>query len=118
MIIVLPLPPQQLKPNVRCHWRAKAKATAAYRMDARLAAISEAHRCGHIECLAAATVRIKAYWPTARKMDPDNLIATMKAAFDGMTDALIWLDDRELTLLPVLQDKDSDDPRIEIEVWG
>ena len=117
MTITLPLPPQHLKPNSRSHWRAKAKAVAQYRSDARYAAMAAAYDCQQIECFAAATVRIRAYWPTTRKMDPDNLIASMKAAFDGLTDAGIWLDDRELTLLPCLQDKDAADPRIEIEVW-
>ena len=117
MTITLQLPPQQLKPNGRYHWRAKAAKVAQYRADARYAAMAAAYDCQQAEALSAATVRVRAFWPTVRKMDPDNLLATMKAAFDGFTDAGIWLDDREITFLPSLQDKDAANPRIEIDVW-
>ena len=61
-------------------------------------------------------VTVKAFWPTTRRMDADNLLATMKAAFDGLTDAGIWPDDRECTFLPCQQLKDAANPRIEIQV--
>ena len=116
MIITLDLPPQQLKPNGRHHWRAKAAKVAEYREAACDAAMESAYHYGVMEPIQAPTVRITAYWPTTRRMDPDNLIATMKAAFDGITDAGVWRDDRDVTYLPCVQGKDKENPRIEIEV--
>lgn len=116
MIVTLPLPPQQLKPNVRTHWRAKAAKVAEYRATARDEAMAAAYSYDLTEPVTEATVRVYAYWPTARRMDPDNLLATMKAAFDGVTDAGIWHDDRDVTYLPCFQAKDAANPRIEIEI--
>ena len=36
-----------------------------------------------------------------RRRDKDNLLASLKAAFDGLTDAGVWTDDSEATYLPV-----------------
>lgn len=79
--------------------------------------MAAAYETEQTEPLCIAFVRIVAYWKKAHKMDPDNLIATMKSAIDGITDAGIWIDDRELSFLPCVQDKDADNPRIEIHVF-
>lgn len=116
MIITLPLPAQQLKPNVRCHYMAKAKHVATYRLAAKEAGMIAAYDYDLREPIEKPIVTVAAYWPTARRMDADNLLATMKAAFDGLTDAGIWTDDRECTFLPCHQCKDAANPRIEIQV--
>lgn len=117
LTITLPLPPQQLKPNGRYHYMARHRATSQYRQSAYLAAKSEIARQRPFVAFYKPTARVTAYWRTARTMDPDNLVATMKAAFDGLTDAGVWSDDREVTHLPCVQEKDAENPRIEIEVW-
>ncbi len=114
--VVLPLPPKELKPNARPHHMAKANRVREYRSEARDAAMAAAYDVDLMRQLPAASVRIMAYWPTVRTMDPDNLIATMKSAIDGITDAGIWLDDRDLTYLPPRQAKDADNPRIVIVI--
>jgi hypothetical protein len=45
---------------------------------------------------AKASVHIDARFPTARHPDPDNFIASLKSAFDGVADAGIVADDRGL----------------------
>lgn len=117
MTITLPLPPKQLKPNGRYHYMAKHRATSQYREWAYLAAQSAIAHNRPFVGIRKPTARVTAYWRTTRKMDGDNLLATMKAAFDGLTDAGIWTDDREVTHLPCVQCKDAANPRIEIEVF-
>ena len=118
LTITLPLPPQRLKPNVRSHHMAKAKAVATYREIAMLAACeSVCSVFGYVSPSELSVVRLHAFWPTVRRMDADNLLATMKAAFDGFTDAGLWTDDRQVAFLPSQQSKDKDNPRIEVDVW-
>ena len=116
MTITLPLPPQQLKPNSRHHWRAKAAKVAQYRSDACYAAKAAAYDHDQRAPIESPSVQVRAYWRTVRVMDPDNLLATMKAAFDGITDAGVWRNDRTLTHLPCIQAKDAANPRIEIVI--
>ena len=117
LTITLPLPPQRLKPNVRSHHMAKAKAVATYRETACDNAMEAAYHFDVRQACSIAVVRLHAFWPTVRRMDADNLLATMKAAFDGFTDAGLWTDDRQVAFLPSQQSKDKDNPRIEVDVW-
>lgn len=63
-----------------------------------------------------AVVSIRYYNKTARTIDRDNIIASLKAAFDGFTDAGIWDDDRDSIYLPPQRFKDAEKPRVEIEI--
>jgi crossover junction endodeoxyribonuclease RusA len=85
--VELPWPPKVLSPNARIHWARKAKATGAVRFEAKWSV------------LAARGTVVKPKWPAAaltiefrppdkRRRDMDNLIASMKAATDGIADAL------------------------------
>ena len=116
LTVTLELPPQNVRPNSRPHWRAKAKAVQDYRAKA-LAAAQEALGGKYPPYLEAALVHIKFYNKTARKMDGDNIIASMKSAIDGLTDAGIFDDDREVMYLPPLREKDKDNPRIELLIF-
>ena len=91
--ISLPVPAKQLSPNARCHFMAKARITKQARATAAAMA------------LAALSTRpqwkratVKAVWsfPDARRRDLDNLQASCKAYLDGLVDAGIIEDDREL----------------------
>ncbi len=90
MTIVLAWPDKVLSPNSRVHWSKRAAATKA----ARTAAFY----------LTRAAVTIKPTWdrvalsvtfcpPDKRRRDMDGMIASMKAAQDGISDA-IGIDDR------------------------
>lgn len=111
MIVTLPLPLKNLSPNSRCHWRAKAAAVKAYRFAAKAAAWKLGGKP-----LEAAQVQCKFYFRDVRRRDNDNLLASMKSAFDGLVDAGVFVDDNQLTHLPVEQAKDSKNPRVEIHI--
>lgn len=116
MIVTLPLPHQNLKPNRPSHRMAKAESIAIYRAIARDEAMAAAYSHDIREPYKDAVVQVRAYWKTVVMMDPDNLLATMKSALDGLTDAGIWRDDRDVMYLPCVQEKDAENPRIEIVV--
>lgn len=129
LTIELPLPPQELRPNARVHWAKKARKVKEYRNRSKwvaLHAIGERGDLafgdpdGEVVCpfpIEQPTVRVTMLNKTARKMDQDNLIASMKSAMDGLTDAGVWTDDREVTILSPIRGKDATNPRIIIEIW-
>jgi crossover junction endodeoxyribonuclease RusA len=98
--IYLPLPPESLKPNARVHWRTKAKATKFYRETARWAA-----HAPHPAAWKSAEIQAHFRFKQDRRRDRDNLLASLKAAFDGLVDARLLADDSGLTHLPVTFEK-------------
>lgn len=93
----LPYPAAALWPNSRAHWSTKARATKHQRHAAHIigrTAPPTARHQRHPRILAE-------FWcPGHRGPDPDNATAALKATLDGLTDAGLWEDDRELTILP------------------
>ena len=89
IVIDLPLPPKELHPNARPHWRAKARATKLARGEARLVASTVRPAVP----LVSATYKLEFRLP--RKQDPDNLDAWCKAYRDGLVDAGILIDDAD-----------------------
>jgi crossover junction endodeoxyribonuclease RusA len=112
--ITIPLPERALSPNTRVHWSRKAKAVKRYRRLA-WAASFDATPCTP-ERWAKASVAIVAYYPTRRHPDPDNLIASLKAAFDGIADAGIVANDRGLWPERPAIFTDRTRPRIELTI--
>ena len=56
----------------------------------------------------AANVQIEVTPPDRRRRDKDNLLASLKAAFDGAQDAGLIADDSGLTYLPItIQEPDK-----------
>ena len=93
LTIELPWPDSRLSPNARLHWTRKAPITAKARADAHLLALEAAgYRLGAIRAdLAgdqAIDLTITFYPPDARHRDDDGMIASFKAARDGIADAL------------------------------
>lgn len=99
----LPLPPDELKPNSRSHWRQKAKKTQEYRGETFMIAHGLLVKSGMVNkpMLDKAVVQVEFYHKTSRLQDSDNIIASLKAAIDGLTSAGILNDDNNLTWLPV-----------------
>lgn len=102
-------PPMELSPNARLGWQARHEAKCAYRDCAYLATRSEAHWCdawfpgedGPIP------YRVTIGWGKGRKtMDPDNAVAALKAAIDGVARALGIDDKRMVASGPVRQVRD------------
>ncbi len=112
MIVVLPLPPRELSPNARPHWAVKARAVRRYREAAYLSSLAE--RPVHPLPLARVTSRF--FFRTRRRRDRDNLLASLKPAFDGIADAKVITNDAGMIHMPVEQYVDRTDPRVEIAV--
>jgi Holliday junction resolvase RusA-like endonuclease len=112
MVIVLPLPPRELSPNARPHWAAKARAVRQYRETAYLSALAECRA----RPLRVARVTARFYFRTQRRRDRDNLLASLKPAFDGIADAGVVANDAGMIHMPVEQYVDRIDPRVEIAV--
>ena len=103
--IDLPHPPRILHPNARPHYMAKARATRTYRNMARVAALAA---CGGSQLWAAASVKVIATYKDARRRDRDGILSSLKAAFDGLADAWVVLDDADFTYEPVEVRKGKD----------
>ena len=101
--ITLPMPHKHLSPNSRCHWAQKANAKRNQREAARhfiLSGILEAE-LNPLDPWRTADVSIIVTAPDKRRRDKDNILASLKAAFDGAQDAGLVADDSGLTYLPI-----------------
>lgn len=85
MVVTLPWPDKRLSPNARLHWATKARATKASRNEALWAFWAAGARKLKI---GAPKITMTFCPPDRRRRDRDNLIASMKAATDGIADAL------------------------------
>ena len=87
--IELPWPAKVLSPNARVHWAVKSKAV-------KLSRAAAFYFVRAVERAALPWDRVKVRMeflpPDKRRRDRDNLIASMKAATDGIADA-IGIDD-------------------------
>ena len=99
--ISLPLPDRCLSPNARTHWATKARATKRLRSLARDAASLAIGATGDALPFATARVRVVYRVRDRRRRDRDNMLAALKAAFDGIADAGVVVDDAALVYLPV-----------------
>lgn len=114
--ITLPLPDRKLSPNARCHWRVKAKCVKNSRIDSGMATMAAMREFKLCIAFRKATVQARFYVKDAwRKRDGDNLNASLKSVLDGLADAGLLLNDRDITLLPpeVLEGADQ---RLELVV--
>ncbi|MFN0127083.1 MAG: hypothetical protein ACKV19_10420 [Verrucomicrobiales bacterium] len=92
--IEMPHPPRPLFPNSREHWSRKAQATRIYR---RLAAVRASAQMGSVRPRWV-KARVLVEWHAQGKThpDPDAVVSSMKAAFDGLQDAEVIINDRGL----------------------
>ena len=113
LTITIPLPPKEVRNNARVHWTKKARAVKQYRYEAYWAA---REAMGIVLNWKKAKVHITAYFPTARHLDPTNLIDALKPAFDGLEDAGVIVNDKNLwPERPVIVTKDKR-PRVELTI--
>lgn len=93
MRVILPWPDKRLSPNARLHFRAVAAVKAKAREDAAWLTY-EAMPCGakevrqHFAGTGPISYQVTFYPPDKRHRDDDNMIASFKAARDGIADAL------------------------------
>lgn len=113
MRIVLRPPPKELSPNARGgHPAKKARPVREYRQHAW----AEARRNGVPPHFLRARVQVTYYAATDRGRDGDNFLATMKPAFDGIADAGVVANDKQMVHEPVRFEIDRKYPRVEIEI--
>jgi Holliday junction resolvase RusA-like endonuclease len=65
-----------------------------------------------------ATCQVSAFYAVNRRRDADNLIASLKSAFDGIADNGVIANDSGLIHLPAIIGRDPRNPRIEITITG
>jgi len=90
MIITLPWPDPSLSPNRKNgrHWSAVHNAKGKRLVDARLLVLAEMRKTGYTPPAGAFGLSITFHAPDKRRRDLDNLLAAMKADFDGISQAL------------------------------
>lgn len=115
--ITLPLPDKVLSPNARCHWAVKSKATRSLRELSKWSTFAETSKLGGMKkSWRTATVQARFYFRDKRRRDTDNMLASLKAAFDGLKDSGLIVDDSGLTHLPVQVAVDKANPRVELTI--
>lgn len=117
VLVILDPPPKELRPNTPTHYRPKAVATKRFRAHAGEETMVACYQYKVKRPLTTAIIGITFYFPTKAFQDRDNILASLKAGFDGMVDGGLFTDDRELFHLPVVRRKDAEDPRVELRVW-
>lgn len=109
LCVVIPgVPDPALTPNARVHYLAKAGVVAEARVEGHwetCAALTE-ETFLEVQALPTTTpieVEVAVWWPKGRKrMDGDNLLASLKATCDGIASAL-EVDDARFRFAPVQQ---------------
>ena len=118
--IVMTLPHRSLSPNSRSHWAVRSKHKAAHRNEA--AVLTRQAMMDVVIGSDWSTVVVKPtfFFPTKRTRDRDNCSAMLKAARDGIADALKeWgaIDDDECFIpMPSSISVDRERPRVEIVI--
>ena len=112
----LSLPPKVLSPNARPrHWAERARAVRTYRRESALLTRQALGRRAKPRW-EQATCQATYFGRTKHRPDSDNILAMLKPAFDGLTDAGLLADDRDLIHLPVDRQTDRLHPRILLTV--
>jgi crossover junction endodeoxyribonuclease RusA len=90
MIINLPWPDPSLSPNRKNgrHWGAVNAAKGKRLADARLLTLQAMSCAGYVPPAGTLALSITFHAPDKRRRDLDNLLAAMKADFDGISQAL------------------------------
>lgn len=120
--INLDMPHKHLSPNSRCHWAQKSKAKKDQRGHARYRILRALNEIAPVNARfrewtpwKTANVEITVTPPDRRRRDKDNLLASLKAAFDGAQDAGLIADDSGLTYLPItITEPDKDGAGVQI----
>ena len=116
--IVISLPPQCLSPNARTHWGQRAKAAKEHREEAAFNMDVGLLESPLLTDWSTTTIQPIFFHKTKHSRDRDNCSAMLKAARDGISDAMIRhglvKDDSGFVPLPAVLDYDRHLPRVEI----
>jgi Holliday junction resolvase RusA-like endonuclease len=111
----LPLPPQELHPNSRAHWRIRNQAKLAWQEAIGLLVLAHPNR-RLVKPFYGATVSLRFFFRDRRglRSDRDNLIAAMKYGFDAIVKSGLLVDDHGLIHQGVDLCVDRKNPRVEV----
>lgn len=112
MIISLSWPDKRLSPNDRSHWAKKAPIKKAYRNEAYW----KAQKHGIQLPPARHPLIITFYPPDNAHRDIDNCLASLKAALDGIADALAINDKYFRPITIDFGESDKHNPRVTVEI--
>lgn len=91
----LPMPPRELSPNYRGHWAQIAGYKKDYRDHCLVLAKSVMWRAkGKYPLPGPVVAEVTFTFPNHRRRDQDNVLAALKAAWDGCVDAGLLADDK------------------------
>lgn len=113
------IPDKRLNPNNfhgNTKWAAIARTNAKKesRNGAEMIVLSAMQNAKVAGGWKKATVEVKWYAATARKLDRDNARAMLKGVLDGCTRAGLWIDDTDVDIIRVDRLKDATFPRVEL----
>lgn len=117
--IILSLPAKVLQPNCTVGTIGgrfvKAAAIKRYRRLAKEAIEAE---CIETKPWKKVTIRAVFYFSHARRRDPDNAMGSLKAAYDGIVDAGLVIDDdyEHMERMPPIFRGDHNYPRVELTI--
>ena len=116
LTVTVSTPARTLSPNSRVHWAVKHKATKRARVESWAAtqvAMYEANVKGGWQ---TCDIAVHFYARDNRRRDRDNILASLKATFDGLVDAGLLKDDAGITHLPMVMLVDTRNPRVELQI--
>lgn len=113
--LIVPVPPRELSPNTRCHWRAQSPKKKAYKLIC-LAAAQESDNLP-ASPFPTATIRYEGHFK-AKAWDDDNLIGAMKYARDSFARAGIVADDKHFKTIGAECYGYSKNPRVIVTIEG
>lgn len=100
-VCVLRWPDRALSPNTRVHYMTRHRAVSNYRTLTAYEGRGQKRLQNPVCCILPLVA-------TNRRRDLDNVLASLKSALDGLTDAGWWKDDHDIVgfhLLPELYSK-------------
>lgn len=98
ILVTLPFPHGTLSPNNRSHWRIKTRERSIQRNQAMYECL-ESMRVVRHQPADGATAKVALTFcpPDKRRRDADNVLASLKGALDGISDAL-GIDDSKFAI--------------------
>ena len=116
LLLTVSIPPRTLSPNARVHWAVKMKATRKSRVESWAAVQIAMHEQSVNGGWNGAECRVVWFARDSRRRDRDNLLASLKATFDGLVDGGLLVDDAGITHLPLQIEVDNRRPRVELHL--
>ena len=100
-MLCLPMPPRELWPNGRTHWRVKMRIVEEYKRECFMTARGTCGKLTPINNELIVDLRF-VFTPRHRQSDDDNLKASVKATLDSLS-GFVWVDDQQVTIGTAVQ---------------